>query len=416
MKHKIENKYLSIGLTALGVITLSILFYFIMLRFNDIIKIIGQIFIIIKPLLYGIVIAFLLTQTYNFFDKNFQKLLSKKDDDEIKIKKYSKAISIILSILIMLVLLFCILYLLIPKLITSVLGIIEVLPESIDKLEVWLDNILEINPGIEKMILSAINDSSKSVLSWISDGILPRMENIFSSVTTGLNEMYVFLKDFIIGIVFSIYLLANKNRFVSQVKKVMYNILGIKRGNSLLQASRYSYRVFNGFIKGKLLTSAIIGVACYISMLIFNMPYALLISLIVAITNIIPFFGPIIGWIPSVIILALINPIQALYFTIIIIILQQIEGNVLEPKIVGNSVGISGFWVLFAITIFGGFFGFFGMIIGVPIFAIIYHFASYYLRKDLIKKGYPANTDDYNNLKYIDETTKKSVKLKSSND
>ncbi len=416
MKHKIENKYLSIGLTALGVITLSILFYFIMLRFNDIIKIIGQIFIIIKPLLYGIVIAFLLTQTYNFFDKNFQKLLSKKDDDEIKIKKYSKAISIILSILIMLVLLFCILYLLIPKLITSVLGIIEVLPESIDKLEVWLDNILEINPGIEKMILSAINDSSKSVLSWISDGILPRMENIFSSVTTGLNEMYVFLKDFIIGIVFSIYLLANKNRFVSQVKKVMYNILGIKRGNSLLQASRYSYRVFNGFIKGKLLTSVIIGVACYISMLIFNMPYALLISLIVAITNIIPFFGPIIGWIPSVIILALINPIQALYFTIIIIILQQIEGNVLEPKIVGNSVGISGFWVLFAITIFGGFFGFLGMIIGVPIFAIIYHFASYYLRKNLIKKGYPANTDDYNNLKYIDETTKKSVKLKSSND
>lgn len=415
MKNKIDNKYICWGLTALGVITSSIIIYFIVFRFKNIINVIKNIFEIIRPLLYGIVIAFLLTQTFNFFDKKCSKFFIKKCKDEVKGKKLSKIISIIISIIIMFLILFCILYLLIPKSIVSILGIIEVLPDNIVKFEKWLDDILRINPALENAILSLVNDSSKSILTWISEGILPKMENIFASVTTGLNEMYVFLKDFIIGIVFSIYILANKNRFVSQLKKFMYSILGIKKGNSLLQGGRYSYKIFNGFIKGKIITSLIIGIACYITMIIFNLPYALLISTIIAITNIIPFFGPIIGWIPGAVILALINPMQALYFTIICIVLQQIEGNILEPKIVGNSIGISGFWVLFAILVFGGLFGFFGMIIGVPIFAIFYHFAAFYLKKYLTKKGLPATTQDYDNLKYIDETTKKAVKLKSSN-
>lgn len=415
MKNKIDNKYICWGLTALGVIASSIILYFTISRFKNIMGVIGNIFEIIRPLLYGIVIAFLLTQTFNFFDKKFSKYFIKKYKDEVKGKKASKIISIIISIILMFLILFCILYLLIPKSIVSILGIIEMLPENIVNFEKWLDDILRINPTIENAILSLVNDSSKSILTWISEGILPKMENIFTSVTTGLNEMYVFLKDFIIGIVFSIYILANKNRFVSQTKKFMYSILGVKKGNSLLQGGRYSYKIFNGFIKGKLITSLIIGIACYITMIIFKLPYALLISCIIAITNIIPFFGPIIGWIPGAIIIALINPMQALYFTIICIVLQQIEGNILEPKIVGNSIGISGFWVLFAIMVFGGLFGFFGMIIGVPIFAIFYHFASFYLKKYLVKKGLPSTTQDYDNLKYIDETTKKAVKLKSSN-
>ena len=150
-------------------------------------------------------------------------------------------------------------------------------------------------------------------------------------------------------------------------------------------------------------------------MIILKMPYALLISLIIAVTNIIPFFGPIIGWVPGVILIAMVSPIQALYFTILIIILQQIEGNILEPKIVGDITGISGFWVLFAIIVFGDLFGFIGMILGVPVFAIIYHFIKYNADKYLSKRELPYNDDDYLDLKYIDETTKKPVKLKSSN-
>lgn len=414
MKRKIQNEYIYWGITALSVIALGILFYFTILRFDNIIKIIGKILYIFRPLLYGIIIAFILTQSFNFFNRKFTKLLSKRSKDAIKVKKESKIISISISILILLLILFWIFYLLIPKLLISVVGIVEMLPDSIVKVESWLENILKGNPAIENIILTMINDSSKSILSYLSEGILPKMENIVTTVTVGLNGMYEFLRDFTIGIVFSVYLLINKNKYVSEMKKFIYTFLGIKKGNSLLQGARYSYKIFNGFIKGKLLTSVALGIVCYIAMILFKMPYAALISLIVAITNIIPFFGPIIGWVPGVILLLLINPIQALYFTIIIIVLQQIEGNILSPKIVGDSIGLSGFWVLFSIMIFGGIFGLVGMIIGVPIFAIFYHFASYQLKKYLAKKDLPSETADYEDLKYIDETTKKVVKIKSS--
>lgn len=414
MKRKIQNEYIYWGITALSVIALGILFYFTILRFDNIIKIIGKILYIFRPLLYGIIIAFILTQSFNFFNRKFIKLLSKRSKDTIKVKKESKIISISISILILLLILFWIFYLLIPKLLISVVGIVEMLPDSIVKVESWLENILKGNPAIENIILTMINDSSKSILSYLSEGILPKMENIVTTVTVGLNGMYEFLRDFTIGIVFSVYLLINKNKYVSEMKKFIYTFLGIKKGNSLLQGARYSYNIFNGFIKGKLLTSVALGIVCYIAMILFKMPYAALISLIVAITNIIPFFGPIIGWVPGVILLLLINPIQALYFTIIIIVLQQIEGNILSPKIVGDSIGLSGFWVLFSIMIFGGIFGLVGMIIGVPIFAIFYHFASYQLKKYLAKKDLPSETADYEDLKYIDETTKKVVKIKSS--
>jgi predicted PurR-regulated permease PerM len=414
MKRKIQNEYIYWGITALSVIALGILFYFTILKFDNIIKIIGKILYIFRPLLYGIIIAFILTQSFNFFNRKFTKLLSKRSKDTIKVKKESKIISISISILILLLILFWIFYLLIPKLLISVVGIVEMLPDSIVKVESWLENILKGNPAIENIILTMINDSSKSILSYLSEGILPKMENIVTTVTVGLNGMYEFLRDFTIGIVFSVYLLINKNKYVSEMKKFIYTFLGIKKGNSLLQGARYSYKIFNGFIKGKLLTSVALGIVCYIAMILFKMPYAALISLIVAITNIIPFFGPIIGWVPGVILLLLINPIQALYFTIIIIVLQQIEGNILSPKIVGDSIGLSGFWVLFSIMIFGGIFGLVGMIIGVPIFAIFYHFASYQLKKYLAKKDLPSETADYEDLKYIDETTKKVVKIKSS--
>lgn len=414
MKRKIQNEYIYWGITALSVIALGILFYFTILRFDNIIKIIGKILYIFRPLLYGIIIAFILTQSFNFFNRKFIKLLSKRSKDTIKVKKESKIISISISILILLLILFWIFYLLIPKLLISVVGIVEMLPDSIVKVESWLENILKGNPAIENIILTMINDSSKSILSYLSEGILPKMENIVTTVTVGLNGMYEFLRDFTIGIVFSVYLLINKNKYVSEMKKFIYTFLGIKKGNSLLQGARYSYKIFNGFIKGKLLTSVALGIVCYIAMILFKMPYAALISLIVAITNIIPFFGPIIGWVPGVILLLLINPIQALCFTIIIIVLQQIEGNILSPKIVGDSIGLSGFWVLFSIMIFGGIFGLVGMIIGVPIFAIFYHFASYQLKKYLAKKDLPSETADYEDLKYIDETTKKVVKIKSS--
>ena len=415
MKHKIENKYLYTGITAFLVIGASLLLYFFFLRLDEILSIFRRIIQILKPLIYGIIIAFILTQIYNYVEKKLTTyLLQKMDDDELA-KKYSKVISITISILVLFLALFLILYILIPKLMISILGIIESWSYNVDNIENWLRGLLKESPALEKIVLDAVNDSSTSILSWISGALLPQMEMIMSSVTTGLNDMYKFITDFIIGLVFSIYILANKTKFIADLKKATYTILGIKKGNSVLNGARYSYKVFNGFVKGKLITSGIIGTACYIGMIILRLPHALLISMIVAITNVIPFFGPFIGWIPSVILIAMVSPLQALYFSILILVLQQIEGNILEPKIVGNTTGISGFWVLFAIIVFGDLFGFVGMIFGVPIFAIIYRFISHEVDKYLLKKNMPINEDDYTDLKYIDETTRHPIKIKKSN-
>lgn len=412
MRHKIENKYLYTGMTAFFVIGASLLLYFFFLRFDNIIGVFKKIIIILKPLIYGIVIAFILTQIFNYVDKRLSKFLIKKMNNEYLAKKYSKITSIVISVLVLFLALFLVLYILIPKLMISILGIIESWSYNVDNIEAWLRNILKESPALEKIILDAINDSSTSILSWISGALLPQMEMIMSSVTTGLGDMYKFITDFIIGLVFSIYILANKTKFIADLKKATYTILGIKKGNSLLHGARYSYKVFNGFVKGKLITSMIIGTACYIGMIILGLPHTLLISMIVAITNVIPFFGPFIGWIPSVILIAMISPLQALYFSILILILQQIEGNILEPKIVGNTTGISGFWVLFSIIVFGELFGFIGMIFGVPIFAIIYKFVSHETDKYLLKNKLPINEEDYIDLKYIDETTRKPIKIK----
>lgn len=413
MKNKIDNKYVSWALTALSVIGISILFAFLLFRIDEIVAGIGNILKMFTPLIYGIVIAFLLNLLYNYFDRRFIKLLSKKYKDKDKIKKISKIISISVSIIILLICVFLIIYKLIPQLVTSILGIIENWSSNMNSIEAWLENILKSSPALEKTIMDTVNNSSDSILDWLSKTLVPSMS--MTNVTTGLTDMYAFLKNFTLGIIFSIYILIDKNKFIAGMKKLTYTIFGISKGNVLLQGARYTHKIFIGFIKGKIFTSFLIGVGCYIGMILFRMPYALLISFIVAVTNIIPFFGPFIGWAPGVILIILTSPIKALYFTILIIVLQQVEGNILTPKIVGNNTGISGFWVLFSIVVFGEMFGFVGMIIGTPIFAVIYHFVSYNHTKYLEKKNLPASNEDYMNLKYIDETTRKPVKQKSSN-
>ncbi len=412
MRKILNNSYVKWALVGFAVIALSLLLYFFMLRIDNVLKTIGKFLYILKPLFYGIIIAFLLTQIYNFFEKRLERAFKKKYPE--KAKNISKVLSIIISILILFLILFLIFYVLIPKTIISLLGIVESWPNNMKNIETWMRDILKASPVLEEQILSMISDSGDSVIKWLSNTLLPNMEMMTDSLTTGLTDIYTFLKDFVIGLVFSVYIVANKTKFIAQSKKMIYTIFGIKTANSIMEVGRYTYRIFNGFVKGKLITSLIIGTATYIGMVALGLPYALLISLIIAVTNIIPFFGPIIGWIPGVILILLESPLEALYFTILCIVLQQIEGNILEPKIVGNSTGISGFWVLFAIIVFDGLFGFIGMIIGVPIFAIIYHFAMLYVNRYLRKKDMPVPYEDYIDLKYIDENTKQVVKRSSN--
>ena len=214
------------------------------------------------------------------------------------------------------------------------------------------------------------------------------------------------LWDFIIGFVISIYVLASKEKFAGQAKKMAYAFFEQKSANRLIKSFRFTHNTFIGFIGGKIVDSFIIGCLCFIGTTLLQTPYAALVSVIVGVTNIIPFFGPYLGAIPSAILILVVDPMHPLncvYFVLFILVLQQFDGNFLGPKILGNSTGLTGFWVIFAITVFGGLFGILGMIVGVPIFAVIYAAIKAVVNTFLRKKDLPVETVKYSYLKNIDE-------------
>ena len=212
-----------------------------------------------------------------------------------------------------------------------------------------------------------------------------------------------FLYNLIIGYIISIYVLFDKEKFRSQAKKLMYTFISSEKVNIILENLRYTDKVFGSFFSGKLIDSLIIGLLCFVGMLIFDMPYSLVIAVIVGVTNIIPYFGPFIGAIPSAILILLVSPSKCITFIIFIFVLQQFDGNILGPKILGNKTGLSSFWVLFSLLIFGGLFGMIGMIIGVPIFSIFYSFINGLVRRKLKEKDLPLNSKDYEKVIRIDE-------------
>ena len=211
--------------------------------------------------------------------------------------------------------------------------------------------------------------------------------------------------NFIIGIVISIYVLLGKETFIAQAKKLVYAVFPADRGNVIVATVRKANDIFGGFIIGKILDSVIIGILCFIGLSILQMPYTLLVSVIVGVTNVIPFFGPYIGAIPSAILIMLANPIQGLYFIIFILVLQQVDGNIIGPKILGDSTGLNSFWVVFAILVGGGLFGVAGMIFGVPLFATIYYITRKLTAWVLRKKGLPEETAAYTEVERIDVDT-----------
>ena len=214
------------------------------------------------------------------------------------------------------------------------------------------------------------------------------------------------LWDFIIGFIISIYVLASKETFAGQAKKIAYALFEPDSANIILNNFRFTHKTFVGFVGGKILDSIIIGILCFIGTSIMNMPYAVLVSVIIGVTNVIPFFGPFLGAIPTTILIFVVDPghpLNCLYFVLFILILQQFDGNILGPKILGNSTGITGFWVIFSITLFGGLFGVGGMIVGVPLFAVLYAIIKSYVNGALRRKKLPEDTASYISLSEINE-------------
>ena len=273
----------------------------------------------------------------------------------------------------------------------------------VNKWSAWIQNYLQDNEIVWNYVNQFIDTVSVNVESWLETKLLPNMQTIVSGVSAGLLGAIVVMKNILIGLIAAIYMMGNRRKFAAQAKKLIYSAFSVRHANAILDECRLIDRMFGGFISGKLIDSLIIGCLCFFFMSILNLPYSMLISVVVGVTNIIPFFGPYIGAIPSAILVLTVNPMQCLYFLILILLLQQFDGNFLGPKILGNSTGLSSFWVLFSILVFGGLLGFVGMIIGVPAFAVIYDLvkkcANYLLRQ----KKLTTDTDTYQELVSIEQ-------------
>ena len=389
-----------------------ILFYFLLRNGRSVSMALDHFNKVIQPIFIGFVMAFLMNPMMGFFEKRFQKIFTRVCKTEVGAKKGNRALSTILALIIFVGILVFIVGSIVPNLISTIIYLANHIEEQIAAVLDWCNVITKGN--YEEALMKAkdnnIGDLVDQGLAFVDQYIDYDETDMMSMVTTSVLSVGKFVVNIIIGMFVSVYVLLSKETFKAQTKKLVCGIFAPKYSNIILEISRKSGDIFYGFIIGKIIDSAIIGAICYIGCLIMSMPYPVLVSVIVGVTNIVPVFGPYIGAVPTVIIIFLTEPMKGIYFLIFILILQQIDGNVIGPKILGDSTGISSFWVVFAVVVGAGFFGVGGMIVAVPIVAIIYYIISRVSDYLVEKRGLPKDTSEYILMDYIDTDTNRLIK------
>ncbi len=413
MKFKWDKKYLYWGVTALVVLSIVVLFNFLLNQNVAIRNAVATLVKILLPIILGFVIAFLVNPLMKWVEVSFFTIFDKKAPDRRFLPKWKKnlyrVLSMVFSYLFILILLACFIIAVVPQISDSIVNISILFPKYKENFLDWFNNLTLKYPEVYKYLGNYIKENEEIISDWTDTKLVPWLTQLASKSSVYLLLLFQALKDFVIGFIVSIYVLSKKELFKGQAKKIVYSIFNAKNGNVIIKNVRMASDKFSGFIIGKIVDSFIIGILCFIGCQIMRMEYPVLLALIIGVTNIIPFFGPIIGAIPCLFLLLVINPLHALYFLIFVIILQQLDGNFIGPKILGSSTGISSFWVIFAITVFGGFWGIPGMIIGVPLMAVIYTLIQSALDITLRNKELSRDTDDYIYLDHIDLESKEFV-------
>lgn len=373
---------------------------------------------IMLPIFDGLALAYFLNPIMKFMESKaigplFKKLKIKEGK---KSRRYIRGISVAITLIIFMLIVAGLILLIVPQLLDSVQSIITRFPSYVSSFNAWSDRFLVKYPELRNML----DNYWENITDYAYKELLPKAQTLVSNISSTVvgsvfNVLSVTFK-FIIGIILSVYLLYSKETYLGQAKKIVYSLFNEERANNLINNTRFANKTFGGYISGKIVDSIIIGILCFIGTSIMNMPYALLISVIVGVTNVIPFFGPYLGAVPSAFIILMINPVKCLWFLVFILILQQVDGNIIGPKILGDSTGLSSFWVIFSITLFGGRFGVLGMFLGVPVFAIIYAAIKTFVDTRLERKKLPFQTyyyinSDYHSDKNDAENTGESIRF-----
>lgn len=390
MKKPEEKKYWYWMLAGFGAISLSVVFFFLIFRLQSVEQTLRRILDILMPFVYGGVIAYLLRPMCNWYSEGFRQLMRGKYE------KLAEGLAIGCSMVTGMLIVYLLIIMIAPQLYRSAASLWETIPDKVDQLITWATGIF----GENELLLNYFNAGYQAIYSaldkWAQETLVPQVSNIVSGVGLGVWKVFLFLKNLLIGLIVAVYLLASRRKFGRQGVMLIRSMLKPRWADLVLEEIAYIDKMFGGFVDAKLLDSAIIGVLCYIGCSVFRFPNALLVSVIVGITNVIPFFGPFLGAIPSFLLILIENPVKALWFLPFVLVLQQLDGNIIGPKILGDHTGISSFWVLFSIVLFGGMWGLFGMIVAVPLFAVIYDLIKRFVHKGLKKNGCEEVLNQYN--------------------
>ena len=391
MKDPYKRRYLYLALSIFGAISLSIVVFFALYRFRGIGDTLHRLADILAPFTYGGVVAYLLRPMCNHYERWLRKLLPRK------VKRVANSLAVALSLITGLLIVYALIIMMAPQLYQSIMSLWNSLPKKVNDLLIWG----RLTFGENELLTTLFNRLYilySDLESWSQNTLIPYLSNIMglvSGLSTSVYRVLMFVYNMLIGLIVACYLLASRKKFARQSVLIIRSILQPRWADLLLSEIAFVDRMFGGFIDGKLVDSAIIGVLCYVGCLIFRFPNALLVSAIVGITNIIPFFGPFIGAVPSTLLIMIEDPIKGLWFIVFVLALQQLDGNIIGPKILGNRTGLSSFWVLFAIVLCGGLWGLPGMLICVPAFAVFYDTVKKLVRRGLYRKGQNEIWDQY---------------------
>lgn len=415
-RFSMKNEYAKIGLMLFIVVAGSILFYFSFFKDHTLFGFFKSIWSCLMPFTVGAVLAYLLKPICAMFEKWTAKWFSNMKNRN-GAKKLSQNLSVFFAIVIFLAFMYIIFAAVIPQVIDSIKVLVEAIPDAYSNVMDWLVGISK-DTIFEDTVTQFGDDTLKNVQKIVtqlfgdgtSDGMIT--DKVISGVTVGVKGVLAFLKNLLIGLVACVYILAQRKKLAAQGKMIIYSAFKKKWADRIMEEICYVDKMFSGFINGKIIDSIIIGIITFIVTTIFKIPYAMLISVIVGVTNVIPFFGPWIGAVPCALIAFMVSPVKCLYFIIMIIAIQQFDGNILGPKILGNTTGLSSFWVLFSIIFFGGLFGFAGMLVGVPLFAVIYDLVERGVKRGLKNKGKYELYEQYDIEQHEEERLKEEAKEK----
>lgn len=386
------KRYLKIGITGAAILASGILCAFVLFKMPVIISVLKGITEILKPFLYGVVFAYLLAPLCNKIEEKLFQIFPKA---KTKARRFICFIAIVISLCVAIAVIWLIIMMIIPQVWDSVMKIIQIVPQKLIVVNNWIEHMLENQPELQAYFEEFSSQAESNIDSLLNVDTIQKVQSIINSLSVQLFGVLGVVKNIFLGLLISAYLLGSRKLFGAQAGLILHGVFSDKWAKIIEEEIRYTDKMFNGFLVGKIIDSAIIGLLCFAGTSIMGFEAPAFISVIIGITNIIPFFGPFIGAIPCGLLLLLENPMHCLYFIIFIFVLQQLDGNVIGPKILGNTTGVSSFWVLFAILLFGGMWGVVGMVIGVPLFAVIYDIIRKLVYRGLRKHKRESMITDY---------------------